>query len=214
MNKLAIVGGGVTKDLAPFDDTHCDIWTTGSISSILPRADVIFDIHTGDAIQPAEILEKHNCLVWMQEDDAVWNGRRFPIEKLVSKYGRFFNSSMAIMLGWAMYSGYKRIELYGVDMSLTEYPAEYRVNMAYLVGIARGSGIDVIIDGGLFLQPCLTYQYEKPSHIATIIKNKLDETETKLSRVRESIENLQDNEEYLRGAIDATKAMMELYGGN
>lgn len=214
MNKLAIVGGGVTKDLAPFDDTHCDIWTTGSISSILPRADVIFDIHTGDAIQPAEILEKHNCLVWMQEDDIVWNGRRFPIEKLVAKYGRYFNSSMAIMLGWAMYSGYKRIELYGVDMSLTEYPAEYRVNMGYLVGLARGSGIDVIIDGGLFLKPCLTYQYEKPSHIATIIKNKLDETETKLSRVRESIENLQDNEAYLRGAIDATKAMMELYGGN
>ncbi len=213
MNKLAIVGGGVTKDLAPFDDTHCDIWTTGSISAILPRADVIFDIHK-DAIQPVEILERHGCLVWMQEDDTVWNGRRFPIEKLVAKYGRYFNSSMAIMLGWAMYSGYKRIELYGVDMSLTEYPSEYRVNMGYLVGLARGQGIEVIIDGGLFLQPCLTYQYEEPSHIAKTIKAKLDETENKLATVRDNIDNLQTSEAYLRGAIDATKAMMELYGGN
>jgi len=68
---------------------------------------------------------------------------RFPRERLMEKFGRYFTSSMAWMLALAIDEGYQRIRLYGMDlMGDSEYEVQ-RSCIEYLIGLARGLGREV-----------------------------------------------------------------------
>jgi hypothetical protein len=159
--KLAIVGGGVTKDRAPFDDPNVIIWSTASVGLGLPRVDAIFELH--DEVFPDEELAAANCYIWMKEKrKAVPMSQRFPIERLIEAYGKRFNGTVAMMLAFAALPDFNatEIELYGVDFSSDD---EYsRRNMFYwLMGYLTARGIKITIcPGGYMSDECTTYMYE------------------------------------------------------
>lgn len=99
---------------------------------------------------------------------------RFPIERVCKVFGRYFTSSIGYMLALAILQGrddnlkaidpeatYGWIGLYGIDLaSDTEY-GDQRPNAEYLVGLARGLGIEVFIPkGAALLQAARLYGYE------------------------------------------------------
>jgi len=82
--RLAIVGGGVTKDRAPFDDLSVVIWSTASVGLGLKRCDVIFELH--DGLFPPEELNAKGVPIYMREShDDIPNSRRFPINELIKQ---------------------------------------------------------------------------------------------------------------------------------
>jgi len=213
--RLAIVGAGITWRQAPFDDSEYTIWTTGSVSKILPRVDEIFDIHGHDTVQPDEVLNAKGSIVWLQDvRPTVPNSRKFPIDKLILEYGNIFNCSMVMMLGYALWLGYDHIELYGVDLAdNTEY-AKYRATFMYLVGRARGAGKKVIIsEGSLLFRDCKTYGYEQRGVMAEHVTRKEKELIERLAKLTRDYEGLGKEIEYLRGALDMSNELRKLYEG-
>ena len=71
----------------------------------------------------------------------------FPFDKSEKLFGSLYlTSSPAMMLCLAMLRGFKRIELYGVDMAVDDF--EYfwqRPCMEHWIGFARGKGHEVIL---------------------------------------------------------------------
>lgn len=159
MKRLCIVGGGVTRLKAPYK-SDAIIWSTMSVGQELPRVDLVFELHNGSYTD--EQLNRVGCDVFAKEIlPGVPKSKRFPIEKLIEKYGKRFNGTVVMMLGYAGLMGFKEIELYGVDMA-TE--AEYaRRNAFYLVmGILEGQGVKITIPGGGYLPTeYATYMYEE-----------------------------------------------------
>lgn len=158
MKRLCIVGGGVTRLRAPYK-TDALIWSTMSVGQELPRVDAVFELHNG--LYSAEQLNRVGCEVLSRETlPDVPKSKRFPIEKLIEKYGKRFNGTVVMILGYAGLMGFKEIELYGVDM-VNE--AEYsRRNAFYLMlGILEGHGVKVRIpEGGYLPLEWSTYMYE------------------------------------------------------
>jgi len=159
--KLAIVGGGVTKDKAPFDDESVIIWSTASVGLHLPRVDAMFEFH--DGVFSDEELSAKNCYVWMRNKRlGVPLSERFPIEKLEEAYGKRFNGTISMMLAFATLVDFHftDIDLYGCDFSNEE---EYgrRVMFMYLLGLFRGMGFNIkICPGGYLQDECSTYMYD------------------------------------------------------
>lgn len=166
---VAIVGTHPnTRDKAPYGDPAKDIWIFNNqiLQGWVPRANVVFDIH-----QPEDIhrrgLEHPAFGEWLKSEK---NGVKFitpvlmpelpgnevyplddvarkllPNFKRGSETNRYFTSGPAYAIALAIYLGYKRIELFGIEM---EANAEYiyqRDGIGLWGGIAIGRGIEFVI---------------------------------------------------------------------
>ena len=214
LTKLAIVGAGMTWKHAPFDDPDYEIWTTGNVAKLLPRVSAILDVHTGSRAT-AEELNRHHCLVWLQQPDpSVKYSESFPIDALVKKYGKIFNNSMTMLLGYAYQCGYDHIELYGVDLADPDGYEKYRANFLYLLGYGRGEGRNIIIsDGSLLMRGDLTYCYESPSIIQQRVNEKKHDMIRRLEEKQQEREAVSQQAAYLRGALEMMGELQRFYGG-
>jgi hypothetical protein len=175
MNKLAIVGSGPeTRGDAPFDDPDYDIWVINEapLDTWCKRWDAVFQLHIPE-LYSGHNIKHENYWLWMQEargkpiymqeiDPAVPDSARFPIEDAIELGGcNFFGQTAPYMLALAILQGYKHIDVYGVEMSFTEY--QYgAASWRYWVGLAKGRlGADhVVLHSGQKLFTGLLYGYE------------------------------------------------------
>ena len=93
---------------------------------------------TGETFAPIYMHQLH---------DDIPNSRRYPFYEVCTRQGigDYFNSSIAYMLALAIAERFDRIELYGVDNAKGEEWGKERPCNEYLIGLARGRGIDVWI---------------------------------------------------------------------
>jgi hypothetical protein len=167
MNKLAIIGMGASRSEAPFDD---DSWTFWGLNNLYRYSSKFvysawFEIHKFSVdIDSGRILRKGcnkwrglaieqylmdlqslNIPVYMQEEcQLISNSVAYPKNRVVIKFGRYFTSTHAWMLALAISMGFDTIGLYGVDMIDPEH-IDKRPCFEYLLGMAKGSGIEVVI---------------------------------------------------------------------
>ena len=197
--KLAIVGGGVTKDKAPYSDANYVIWSTASVGLGLPRCDAIFELH--DGIFPADELNKSPAIIYMKQvTEDVPNSITFPIENLVHKYGKHFNGTVVMMLAFAYMQGYNDIELYGIDFSSDD---EYsrRNQFYYMMGYLSALGVKITVcPGGYMQDTCTTYMYEDDglTYLRQIKKGAAEQ----LAQDDENIKALAERKAYMRGVSD------------
>ena len=99
---------------------------------------------------------------------------RFPIEKMCRMFGRYFTSSIGYMLALAMSEGRDEqmnvtdpeaacgwIGLYGIDLAADSEYIDQRPNAEYLIGLARGRGIEVVLpEACALLKADRLYGYE------------------------------------------------------
>jgi hypothetical protein len=198
LKKLCIVGGGVTKDRAPFD-SDCVIWSTASVGLGLPRVDAIFELHNG--IFKPEDLNASGADIYMREiDKTISKSKRFPIEDLISMFGKHFNGTVPMILAFAALEGYEDISLYGIDFSSDD---EYsrRNQFYYLMGYLSAIGVKIHISpGGYMFDTCATYMYEDDgkayiNDIKNRAKDQLIEDESNILALRE-------RKAYFRGVSD------------
>lgn len=150
---VAILGFTDHRKLAPFDNPDFEIWGLNELYRYMPVAQFTrwFEIHDRAYFEAndAEHLKSLATLplpVYMQTTHPdIPNAVALPKAAIEAKCGTYMTSSIAWMLGLAIAEGFEEIHVYGVDMAQdTEYK-EQRPCCEYLIGLARGMGIKVVV---------------------------------------------------------------------
>jgi hypothetical protein len=167
--KVAIVCGAPSSEfMAPYNDQEVEIWVLGNRVErhLDKRVTRIFEIHDdlrehGDvgaykdklialANKGYELVvgEKFHC-----DENGIWFNtsaftvKKYPYKEVEALYGSLYlTSSPAYMIAYALLQGATEIQLYGVDLSISDH--EYfwqRPCVEAWIGFAKGRGVKVII---------------------------------------------------------------------
>ena len=184
MKTVAIVGANeYTRHLAPWDNPNIDIWVFNEWANHdwCKRWDAVLQLHKPEIYQRLDndkdpghwawLQQDHGKPVYMQEvDPDVPNSVRYPLEEINAEYlstltykGIPVNNlgctaSLAVAL--ALYQGYERIEVYGIEMAHSSEYRSQRANFSFWVGVATGRGVqvDLFCTHGLFHAPIYGYE--------------------------------------------------------
>lgn len=110
------------------------------------RMDVLYDIHHPDDVP--EWVARRNMDAWQplyMQDNYYTRATRYPIEDVIKMMGDYYSCSIAFMLAHAIVRGIDDISLVGVTGS--ENYAHQRPCLEYLIGFARGKGLNVEVIG-------------------------------------------------------------------
>jgi len=238
--RIAIIGSAPSSvRLAPYGSNEWAIWgCSPGVYGIAHRVDVWFEMHRWEPSIPGEpnnpnnkpwfspeyvaFIERFPGVVYLAGADAeidnpvpsVKNGKRFPFEDYIAKYGRYhFTSSMAWMLAHAIEQLAPRaavgesvsIGLWGVDMAaLSEYNLQ-RPGCQHFIGLARSLGIEVMLPPESdLMQPPTLYGISEynPRHSKLLARmneltgreaflaGQIGQMNTELCHVRGAIDNL------------------------
>jgi hypothetical protein len=85
-----------------------------------------------------EVINTHRC-------KHIKNLKLYPFKQIVKAFGcDYFSDTICYMLAYAIYKGYERIYMYGIDMMTTGEYWEEKGGVEYWIGYARGRGVEVI----------------------------------------------------------------------
>lgn len=189
-----IVGTGLTSILYDWTNTN-EKWSVGSaISSYKDNVDKYFCLHQGQTVDHKDVITLDN----------------YPLNTIIEKFKtNYFNNSIAYMIAYALYKGYKQINLWGVDIEKrSEYEFE-RPCVLYWIGIARGYGVQVNTSSGLGEVP-FKYGYDT-DRMGKLIKA-LEDRELAYRRNAE-IEKDNDRKNQWVGAMYATQKIIDFIRG-
>lgn len=154
--KVAIVGlASSTHDKAPWDDSSWEKWGLPWDDKYWPMMARHFEMHDMELLQSTHsrrnsdyferLRDCQNLYMQAKYFDAP-TSQRYPFEAVAGSIGQaYWNSSIAYAMALAIHEGAREIAIFGVDMDGTDEYAYQRPNMEYLIGIARGQGINVFI---------------------------------------------------------------------
>jgi len=156
---IAIVGSHPdTRGRLDFDRTDCDIWVFNEAlkEEWCKRADGVFQMHLPEIWRSTANRNDPKHYEWLKSNqdvdiymteafEDVPKSIKYPLSDILSRFPttkRYFTSSVSYALALAIFKGYERIEIYGVEMETgTEY-GHQRVGVAYWIGVADGLGIE------------------------------------------------------------------------
>lgn len=173
MKHVLVIMGSHPRTRGEFDWTRddCDVlvFNEAMKQAWVQRADYVMQLHLpviwrnpgnrNDANHYEWLKSGNTPIIWMQEEyEDVPRSKKYPLDEVIKLGGNYLTSSAAYAIAWGIYSGYERIEIYGVEMETnTEYQNQ-RPGIAYWVGFGRGAGVDIDFHGNLLT--CPLYGYE------------------------------------------------------
>jgi hypothetical protein len=133
----------MTSGYSEAKDTPGETWCVSTVFPLLDfqdQVDLIFQLHDPRTWEPWLTKEYRRVVTAFPGPF-----RQFPWKAMFEKYGPVFGSSIAWMMAYAIESGARVINIFGVDMATrTEY-AEQRDTFFYWAGRAEAAGIQVNI---------------------------------------------------------------------
>ena len=151
--KVAIVGlAQASRHLVPWDDPEWQVWGLAWDSERY-RMHSVFEMHDVPTLKRVypdleAYFEKlsHCSKVYTQDViPGLANSVRFPFADVAQVCGPYWESSIAYAMSLAITQGAEEIGIYGVNMKADEEYAYQRPNLEYLIGLAKGKGIEVHI---------------------------------------------------------------------
>lgn len=102
----------------------------------------------------------------LQQEHDLPTSRAYPMQEVTDKIGKtcygtaYLESSIAYMMAQAILEGADRIGIWGCDLATKGEYAYQRPNMEYLIGFARGRGVQVYVPAqNTLLSPCRRVPY-------------------------------------------------------
>lgn len=150
--KIAIVGTAPTSVMnAPYDDPTWTIWSLGNNYARNIRFDNWFELHPVEYLKQINVEKAHFQHMKDCGDKLYITGAHpdfpdakiFPKAELIAKFGKYFTSSIAWQIAFAIYSGAEEIALYGVDMMGDDEYGYQRPCCEFYLGYAIAKGIRV-----------------------------------------------------------------------
>ena len=161
MKKTAVILGMHHATLGDFDQTRadCDVFVMNEMLSrgAVARADYVMQLHKPVVWRSSQNRNDAKHYEWLQNNrevtvfmtdhfDDVPMSKRFPLDEMKDYFTGaewYFTTTVAYAIAYAIYAGYKRIEVYGVEMETNTEYAHQRPCVAYWCGVAYGKGIEV-----------------------------------------------------------------------
>ena len=215
MKRCAIVGfASSSRDLAPFDDPSWEIWSLNHAYGWIKRWDVWFEMHAyehfrRDLPREGQIQSGNGHYEWLKSQPGpedpkykrIYMQRHFedipastPFPRaefnayIAKEFGSepdYLTSSISQMLAVAIYEGYEEIGLYGIDMLNEDEYYYQRAGAEYLIGLARGMGIKVIVpQESALCKASYVYGFSEPPD-ATIGKQRINHAKHIVDKVTE-----------------------------
>ena len=232
MNKtVAIVGTHpTTKQKAPYQNKDIDIWAFNNqvLQGWLPRCDAVFDIHNpqdiyrrglehpafGDWLKKPKGMKFYTTEIIPDVPDCV----KYPLDEIIAallpnfkrgeEINKYFTSGPCYALALAIYLGYERIEMYGIEMESNQEYIYQRDGIGLWFGIALGRGMTVYIppESMIFYAPLYGYSSDaitldketfemRASELEEVMgrkHNELNMIKGKLDSVMQRIQELKD----------------------
>lgn len=171
LRKVAIIGTAGTFAFAPFHDPSWEIWAHNSAIPICPRVDRIFDLHQRHVWQAKKHWWKRDyqqflrdCPVPVYMIDTfkdVPQSIRYPRERVLSEFRRYFTSQTAWMVALALTEGVTHLGFYGIHYAHHDERDWQLACAEYWIGVAEGRGVQIVIPpGSPLLHNKLLYGYE------------------------------------------------------
>jgi hypothetical protein len=155
--KVAIVGlAESSRPLVPWGSDEWELWGLAWDSERF-KFSRVFEMHDMQTMKSCgasiyqnlpDYFDKLDCCarVYMAADyTEVPTAERYPYERVAEVCGAYWESSIAYAMSLAITEGAQEIAIYGVNMKADEEYAYQRPNLEYLIGVARGKGIEVHI---------------------------------------------------------------------
>lgn len=153
--KVAIIGlSQTTHDQAPFRDSDWQIWGLPWDRSAWPYMSRMFEMHDLRLLRSEHSRRQDGYIGWLEtvgvplymQTNEVEGSTEYPFDAVSETIGAvYFNSSIAYAMALAIHEGADEIAIYGVDMRGDDEYGYQKPNMEYLIGLARGKGINVSI---------------------------------------------------------------------
>lgn len=220
--RIAIVGTAPTWADTPWNDPTLEIWLLNDMHVLNPpRADRWFDLHpfgemffhdrsrklnradvpAGAYVRPAghlEWLRAQTIPVYVQNaaDLGSPSARTFPKAEIEAKFGRNFMSSPAWMIGLALLEGVTELHIYGIHLATEWEYLKQKPNMTFLLGLAAGLGVKVVLPRGCpLLKESHQYAFEPDPEIP---KRRAEKRVEQLMAQREHLAKLPEPKWYQR----------------
>jgi len=162
MRDLIIVGShSATRDNAPWD-TDAEFWCFNEApQAFCKKWDADFQMHLPEVYTgPNHVRADHwewlqqdhgDKVIWMQAvDERVPNSREYPIEEIKAMTPEsMLTSTTSQALALALYLGYEKIDVYGIELTSNSEYAYQIQGWVYWVGLARGRGVDLTLHSGV-----------------------------------------------------------------
>jgi hypothetical protein len=164
VRKICILGfAEATRLEAPFSDPSVEFWGMNRLyREKLPKVEWArwFEMHEAWHLDKYlkgtpgfdEFLTNFKAPIYMhQRLERYSTSVTYPIEEVcdhiegLSKTNRYLVSTPAYALALALYEGIEEIHIYGIDMIADREWQYQRPNMEYLIGFARGLGVNIIL---------------------------------------------------------------------
>jgi hypothetical protein len=171
LRKIALIGTAPTMALAPYHDPSWEIWAHNSAAHALPRVDRIFELHPRDFWMRPKPWHK-NYVQWLQRCPVplymhehyadIPQSIRYPKERILSEFRRYFSGQAAWMIALALTEGVTHLGFYGIHYASADERGAQRAGCEYWMGVAEGRGVQIVMPEGcpLLREPRLLYGYE------------------------------------------------------
>jgi hypothetical protein len=144
--KVAIVGlAPSTHEKAPWGDSTWEKWGL-PWDTAWPFMQRHFEMHDERLLNSEHSKRSADYQDRLKDCATLYTQKNYPFEEVAKSIGQaYWNSSIAYAMALAIHEKAEEIGIYGVDMDGTDEYAYQRPNMEYLIGIARGKGINVYV---------------------------------------------------------------------
>ncbi len=193
LRKIALIGSARSIESAPWYDPSWEIWAHATCYPYCKRVDRYFDLHPWKWIAEKPVagyldwIRAVKTPVYMQRKFAeVPFSVRYPKERLLAEYPRYFTSHAAWMIALALSEGVTHLGFYGIHYALDEEHKKQRAGCEFWMGVAVGRGVQIVNPPGspLLREPGWLYGYEShdgKEHIRTKTQGKRPQAPIDLS---------------------------------
>ena len=198
-NKVCIVGSSPRSRLdAPYDDNDYEIWGLNFGYSYMKRYDRYFEIHDSRILRAEHVkkLQELDVPIYTQVPlEGLKQNVIYPLQEIIDHFKTdYFTNSISYMIALAIYEGFEQIDIFGVDMAVSEEYGHQRPSCEYWIALARGKGIEVNLPASSDL--CKTnalYAYNiKTEHAVEFKRSRKAELEARVKQCDEDLHVIKD----------------------
>lgn len=224
--RIAIVGKAPSSRLlAPYNDERWEIWT---LSDLVPmgqatRCTAHFEFHPIDWFRERE-AQGDQYLAWMRSIreipcymaepvPEIPAAMPFPIEDVLRHFApfRYFTNTVSYLIAFAIMQEPAALGVWGVDMAQTKEYRDQRPSCEWLLGWARGAGIEVVLpDECDLLKTPYLYGY---GHAGNTMRRKWEsrsqELQERIGRKHAKLQQKQAEAQELHNTIQALSGALE-----
>lgn len=229
--KIAIVGFTASREKAPWGDPSFEIWICNNLWKFCPdKWQRMYDLHEVEGTQSdpehegflrgnkqkmadGNTTSLGDRQVWVFRPQSEWpTAQEFPRDAVTDKLGRYFTNSISWMIAHALMEGVTELGVYGVDMATGGEYAAQRPSCEYMLGIARGMGIEVHLPKESdLLKLSALYGAEDDSALHAKMLERKKELTGRLQQAQGQRGQLDEMIAKLTGALETTNYVLDVW---